>query len=248
MSTRALCCITALLLGASVHGQSQTAPPRILDESVAGRDTFQLYCSPCHGRTGKGDGPVGPALTTKPADLSRLSERAGGTYPAERIQAAVTGTNRPIAAHGNTDMPVWGRLFGAFDSDARARERIANVVRYIETLQERPGAAETGAELFHTYCASCHGTRGRGDGPVAGQLRQLPPDLTTFTRRNGGVFPDERVRQIVDGRGIGAHGTREMPVWGDAFRARSGLTPEGVASRIAAIVAYLQDIQVRDAR
>jgi mono/diheme cytochrome c family protein len=248
-----LCCVAALLVTSGRQGQAQNRqspgrPPQILVNSLAGRDTFQLYCSPCHGRTGKGDGPVGPALTTKPADLSRLTERAGGTYPAERIRAAVTGTSRPLPAHGTTDMPVWGRLFGALDSDARVRERIANVVSYIETLQAPPGAVDPGAELFHTYCASCHGTRGRGDGPVAGQLRQLPPDLTTFTRRNGGVFPTERVRQILDGRGIGVHGERDMPVWGDAFRVRSGLTPEAVDARIAAIVRYLQDIQARDAR
>jgi mono/diheme cytochrome c family protein len=253
MSTRALlCCFIATLAASSAHGQaqgrpSQDRPPRILADSVAGRDTFQLYCSPCHGRTGKGDGPVGPELRTAPADLSRLAERAGGTFPAERIRAAVTGTGVPLPAHGSTDMPVWGRLFGAFDSDARVRQRIANVVSYIETLQAPPGAAAAGAGLFRTYCASCHGVGGRGDGPVAGQLRQLPPDLTTFTKRNGGVFPSERVRQIIDGRGPGAHGDRDMPVWGDAFRVRSGLAPEAVEARIAAIVRFLQGIQARDA-
>ena len=232
------------LTASGVHARPQK-PPQILIDSLAGRDSYQLYCSPCHGRTGQGDGPVAAALKTRPSDLTRLTERNGG-YPADRIRATVTGTGAVQPAHGSSDMPVWGPLFGAFESDARVRERIANLVTYIETLQQPPGTADPGAQLFRTYCASCHGTRGRGDGPAAGQMRKLPPDLTTFTRRNGGVFPAERLRQIIDGRGVGAHGDRDMPVWGDAFRTRSGLTPEAVQERIDAIVRHLQAIQAKD--
>jgi len=42
-------------------------------------------------------------------------------------------------------------------------------------------------------------------------------DLTMYTARNGGVFPGERLRQIIAGRGPAAHGDRTMPVWGVAF-------------------------------
>lgn len=103
-----------------------------------------------------------------------------------------------------------------------------------------------GAQLFRTYCASCHGPSGRGDGPVAEAFRQPIADLTQYTARNHGVFPSERVRQIIDGRGIAAHGDREMPVWGDAFRSEhGGLTTEEVKARIGAIVRYLEAIQQR---
>ena len=246
MRTRTLlCCVLGGLTVATLHAQSQK-PPQILIESLAGRDSYQLYCSPCHGRTGQGDGPVAPALKTRPTDLSRLTERSG-RYPAERVRTTVAGTGTALPAHGSSDMPVWGQIFGAFESDVRVRERIANLVTYIETLQQpSSGQADPGAQLFRTYCASCHGTRGRGDGPAAGQMRKLPPDLTTFTKRNGGVFPDERVRQILDGRGVGAHGDRDMPVWGDAFQVRDGLTAEAVQARIAAITRYLQRLQGRD--
>ena len=105
---------------------------------------------------------------------------------------------------------------------------------------------DPGAQLYKTYCASCHGLTGRGDGPVAESFRKPVPDLTGYTERNDGVFPSERVRQIVDGRGIAAHGTREMPVWGDAFRSeRGGLSAEAVKARIDAIVRYLEAIQQR---
>jgi hypothetical protein len=70
--------------------------------------------------------------------------------------------------------------------------------------------------------------------------------LTTYTARNGGVFPSERLRRIVDGRDVATHGDREMPVWGDAFKAARGVrSDEDVKGRIAAILKYLEGIQVR---
>ena len=121
-------------------------------------------------------------------------------------------------------MPVWGPLFRMFESDARTRVRIENLVSYLETMQVRPSnATEMGKDLFRAYCATCHGVDGRGAGPMASELRRLPPSLTSYAVRNGGVFPGEQVRRIIDGRLVGSHGTSEMPVWGDAFkRTRTG--------------------------
>ncbi len=79
-------------------------------------------------------------------------------------------------------------------------------------------AAMSGAELYHRFCASCHGPEGRGDGPVAASLRVEVPDLTLTTRRARGAEQRERIARIIDGRYIiGAHGTRTMPVWGEDF-------------------------------
>ena len=76
----------------------------------------------------------------------------------------------------------------------------------------------SGAQLFRTHCASCHGENAKGAGPISAQLRNAVPDLTTFSARNGGMFPAERVRQMIEGRGPAAHGDRSMPIWGDVFR------------------------------
>jgi len=230
-----------------VQTQLRQTPPLIL-ESIAGRDSFEFYCASCHGKTGKGDGPTAPALKTRPADLASLARRNGGAFPKDRVLAMVTGTGRPLAAHGSTDMPVWGQIFRGLDpSEPRVKLRIENVVAYVETLQEpSTGAGELGARLFRTHCASCHGTNARGDGPFAEQLRRVPPDLTQYTARNGGVFPSARVYRIVEGRDVPSHGNRDMPVWGDVFsRSRDGLTDEAVRARIQAIVRYLQGIQQR---
>ena len=73
---------------------------------------------------------------------------------------------------------------------------------------------------YQNSCANCHGVAGRGDGPVVPFLVARPTDLTQLTKRNGGVFPKDRVTAMIDGRGtpdIGLHGTREMPIWGNTF-------------------------------
>ena len=238
----------ALPAAAVLQAQTTAQPiPPILTDSLAGRDSFQLYCASCHGETGRGDGPVASALRARPADLTGLARRNDGAFPRERVVGFVSGTERNVSAHGTTEMPIWGPLFRAFESDVRARLRVQNLVAYLETLQApSTGANSIGGQLFRTYCASCHGTDARGTGPLAEQLRRSPPDLTTFTERNGGMFPSERVRRIIDGRGVDSHGDREMPVWGDAFqRTRGGLTEEAVRERIGAIVTYLEGIQRR---
>jgi mono/diheme cytochrome c family protein len=76
-----------------------------------------------------------------------------------------------------------------------------------------------GAEIFRHYCASCHGTDGRGLGPAAVALKHSVPDLTRISQRNGGAFPFQRVRETIEGKDPGplAHGNREMPVWGPIF-------------------------------
>jgi mono/diheme cytochrome c family protein len=105
-----------------------------------------------------------------------------------------------------------------------------------------------GAYLFKTYCASCHGARAMGDGPLASSMRRRPPNLTEIARRNNGVFPAELINQVIDGRRpVRGHGGPDMPVWGDAFlRTTEGGTEEGVKLKIQALVAFLESVQMRD--
>jgi mono/diheme cytochrome c family protein len=101
-----------------------------------------------------------------------------------------------------------------------------------------------GARLFRSYCAACHGVTGRGDGPMATQLRTLPPNLATLERRNNGVFPAERMRQVIEGAGPAAHGSRDMPVWGPLLE-RLSMGGTSAQDRIDALVRHLQDLQER---
>jgi mono/diheme cytochrome c family protein len=75
-----------------------------------------------------------------------------------------------------------------------------------------------GAEIFRTYCATCHGLDGRGNGPVAPALKHKVPDLTQISKRAGGKFPIVRVRNTIEGtETLSGHGSREMPIWGPVF-------------------------------
>jgi mono/diheme cytochrome c family protein len=235
--------------GPPLDAQNQPTPPLVLD-SRAGSESFRFYCASCHGITGKGDGPAANALKTRPPDLTSLARQNGGTFPRDRIRSIVMGSAGPLDAHGSRDMPVWGVVFWALDASAPpVRLRIDTIVAHIESLQVPlavPG--RSGAQLFRIHCATCHGSNAHGDGPLARRLRRAPPDLTSYTERNNGVFPSERLYRIIDGRDVLSHGDREMPVWGDAFRAEpDGLTADEAKARIDAILGYLRAIQRRDA-
>jgi mono/diheme cytochrome c family protein len=263
MTQRALTALVTLFVAGHLFAQNpdarstqtgrSSATPTLALESLTGRDSFDRYCASCHGVDGRGGGPVASALKNRPPDLTTLARREGG-FPRERVFAFVEGTNRLSLTHGSGDMPVWGRTFrGIESSDARIKVRLDNLVAYVESLQlpvDQPAPARataplSGAQLFRTHCASCHGEDAAGAGPTSAQLRSAVPDLTTFSARNGGMFPVERVRQMIEGRGPAAHGDRSMPVWGDVFR-RQSADPDA-AARIDSIVTFLRSIQQRPA-
>jgi mono/diheme cytochrome c family protein len=113
-------------------------PPLVID-SLYGPDVFTFYCAPCHGRDGKGSGPVAIALKSRPPDLTQIARHNGGTFPTRRVEDYVTnGDVKPIPAHGTAAMPVWGPTFRSLDpSDARVKVRISNLVAYIESIQAK---------------------------------------------------------------------------------------------------------------
>jgi mono/diheme cytochrome c family protein len=105
---------------------------------------------------------------------------------------------------------------------------------------------DNGEISFALYCVSCHGESGRGDGPVAEALAKPPTDLTTLTARYGGVFPAEEIYSYVDGRkDVAAHGTRQMPVWGNIWSDvdMAETDEESVDIRLRELVAYIRSIQ-----
>jgi mono/diheme cytochrome c family protein len=84
----------------------------------------------------------------------------------------------------------------------------------VTVLASRVPAAEpsAGEGIYRRYCASCHGVEGRGDGPAASALSPSPTDLTRLHTSEADLM------RLIDGRRtIRAHGTAEMPVWGEVF-------------------------------
>jgi mono/diheme cytochrome c family protein len=106
-----------------------------------------------------------------------------------------------------------------------------------------------GEQLYHRFCAACHGETGEGDGPVASFFKVAPPDLTTVARRRGGEYPADDMRRIIDGRDIrGPHGSRQMPVWGMEFYYADTGNPDKqrqVEELIDRLVEYLRKIQMK---
>jgi mono/diheme cytochrome c family protein len=110
--------------------------PSIVVSSPSGRELFRSYCSTCHGREGKGDGPVAQSLKRPPPDLTTIARRNGGDFPFEAIVLLVSGEDPPVGAHGSREMPVWGPFFRSVELDDRpTRIRVENVVRFVESIQ-----------------------------------------------------------------------------------------------------------------
>ena len=131
-------CLLSIAVGAGPTAQSSRAgePPRLIIESMTGEDSFNFYCATCHGRDGRGTGPVATALKTQPSDLTALARRNRGMFPRSDVISFVIGTARPLPSHGPGDMPVWGPIFRALEnSDPLVKVRIENIVDYIESLQ-----------------------------------------------------------------------------------------------------------------
>lgn len=129
------------MIGAAFSALAQTTPrpnPPLVIRSLAGGDLFEFYCATCHGRDGKGSGPVVAALKTPPPDLTLLARRSGGTFPRERMEAFVSSGKPLTSSHGSSDMPVWGPVFRSLDpSDTLAKVRIANVVEHLRSIQAK---------------------------------------------------------------------------------------------------------------
>jgi mono/diheme cytochrome c family protein len=133
---------TLLLVGAVVttnvgiaQNVGPTNPPLII-RSVDGKDSFEFYCAGCHGRDGRGDGPVADRLKTKPPDLRLLAQRNGGEFPRDRVLEFVTHGDPDSREHAPADMPAWGAAFEGLDrSHVLVKSRIENIVRYLESIQ-----------------------------------------------------------------------------------------------------------------
>jgi mono/diheme cytochrome c family protein len=100
-----------------------------------------------------------------------------------------------------------------------------------------------GADLYRAHCAPCHGSEGKGNGPMAAALKVKVPDLTALAKNNAGQFPTANVRKMIAGdQVLLSHGSREMPIWGPIFHQIEDDQDFGTV-RVENLVKYLQSIQ-----
>jgi hypothetical protein len=116
-------------------------PGALADEGAlleGGRRDYAVHCASCHGREGRGDGPLVEALSTRPNDLRRIPRRPDGSFPFERLVRVIDG-REIVKGHGLREMPVWGLSFAERGLDApqeaHVRARIVRLVQYLRSIQ-----------------------------------------------------------------------------------------------------------------
>jgi cbb3-type cytochrome c oxidase subunit III len=171
-----------------------------------GKKLFLTYCFTCHGKEGRGDGYAASIQPTRPRDLTNDAHLS--TRTDQQLFEAISGGG--AAFHGSITMPYW--------RDSLRQEQIWDLVAYIRTLHRPPplkGVAAQGATLFANYCWTCHGTSGKGDGPIAVAYQPRPRDLTD--RPYVASRTDFDLYNAISQGGPAVNRSAAMPGWGHAL-------------------------------
>ncbi len=146
MSIRKLTTAILTVLLAAAFSFAQSAEPKKEIKHVpikstsasSGQEMYKTYCAVCHGTEGKGNGPAADALKVPATDLTMLAMKAGGKYPSLKVAGVIRG-EEGVPAHGSKDMPMWGHLFHSMSGghESEVQQRIANLVKYIEGMQQK---------------------------------------------------------------------------------------------------------------
>ena len=137
----------------------------------------------------------------------------------------------------NRSMAIVGLLFTCAILAAQSTPQIKKT-----TVKQT--SATSGKEMYMQYCASCHGKEGKGDGPAAPALKTPPGNLATLASRNNGTFPELRVVRVIEGGDeLPAHGTRDMPTWGQVFHDMEGNAR--MRLRLSNLTSYLKSLQAK---
>lgn len=114
----------------------------------------------------------------------------------------------------------------------------------IKKVEVSSTPADSGPQMFKAYCATCHGSNGKGAGPAAQALKVPPADLTVLKQNNRGKFPVAKVTHVLEGTDeITAHGSTDMPLWGPVFHSLTPSNDGVVKLRIANLTKYIESLQ-----
>ncbi|HTS71448.1 MAG TPA: c-type cytochrome [Terriglobia bacterium] len=131
--------LTAVLTIALLSPAQEPPPiPRESSDSLDGAVIFRQHCATCHGTDARGHGPMSMALKHGAPDLTRISQRNNGKFPAERVRETIEGTKPEGPGHGSREMPVWGPVFHEIEWDRDlGNVRIEAITKYLQTLQQK---------------------------------------------------------------------------------------------------------------
>jgi len=106
--------------------------------------------------------------------------------------------------------------------------------------------SNSGKEMFNSYCAVCHGTDGKGNGPAASAMKTPPTDLTMLAKNSDGKYPAAHVAAVIRGQATTpSHGSQDMPIWGPLFSSISQGHQGQVQQRITNLVSYIESQQAK---
>jgi mono/diheme cytochrome c family protein len=118
--------------------------------------------------------------------------------------------------------------------------------KVIKHTKAKPTSSNSGQEMYMSYCAVCHGENGKGRGPAADALNTVPADLTVLAQKNDGKFPAAHFGAMMRGDAkVGAHGTKEMPVWGPVFWQMGHGSTGQYQLRIANLTKFVESLQAK---
>lgn len=139
--------------------------------------------------------------------------------------------------------PALGLAFGLLASSAAVAEDLPTLLGKVE---------------YRTNCRVCHGEEGKGNGPLASELKTAPINLQMISKNNNGEFPTSAMYELIDGRkSVRAHGTSDMPVWGAVYSAKIASSWAGdsdmpgpnveaaINGKILSLIYYLRSIQAK---
>lgn len=116
----------------------------------------------------------------------------------------------------------------------------------IKHVPVKPTSAASGEQMYENYCAVCHGKDGKGNGPATDALKTAPTNLTQLAKNNGGKYPSDKVSNTIRGdQNIPAHGSKDMPIWGNVFWHMSQGHQSEVQLRIANLDRYIESLQAK---
>jgi mono/diheme cytochrome c family protein len=137
MNIRKSVILSALVLVACAAMAQIQHAPKVPPNVEAGKQTYMEHCATCHGNDGRGNGPVASVLRMPPPDLRTLALRHGGKFPEDYV-TNVLRFGIQIPAHGTSDMPVWGPIFGVLENgnELAVRRRIKYLCDFLATIQD----------------------------------------------------------------------------------------------------------------
>ena len=160
------------------------------------------YCFTCHGKDGKGEGYAAKVQPVRPRDLT--SDPYMSTRTDEQLFKAISLGS--AAFHGPAVMPAWWQSL--------TEQQIWDLVAYVRTLHQKQPAGDPsrGAALYDSYCWTCHGKTGKGDGPIAVTYKPRPHDLTD--RAYLSKRTDRDLYNVISRGGGAVERSPTMPGWG----------------------------------